>query len=86
MRLIAVLVSCCLLASCASFRNPLPARTIEVTETIRVTPPARFLAYCEIERSEAQTLLQEIERLAALVECERADKDAIRAWSKGESL
>lgn len=57
---------------------------IEVTETVRLTPPARFLDYCEIVRGEPQTILAELERLAALVECERADKDALRAWAQSE--
>jgi hypothetical protein len=51
-----------------------------VTETVRATPPERFLTPCVIPR-EARTLGAEIERLARLVECERADKAAIAAWA-----
>jgi hypothetical protein len=40
----------------------------------------KLVAYCQSQMSNG-SIGQELDRLAALVRCERGDKDAIKAWS-----
>jgi hypothetical protein len=54
-----------------------PGRII-VEQEVPVFPPAEYLEPCEAEPVSRLDLV--IERLSELVDCERADKAALRAW------
>ena len=64
-----------LLTCCSSS----PEATVAVYKREIVTPPENLLDYCESGESD-RTFGGELNRLAGLIRCERADKDAIRAW------
>lgn len=66
----------CLLASCGT---P-PREEVIIYRDTLVTPPARFLEHCRVPVT-SRTVEAELERRGQIIDCERADKDALRAWS-----
>jgi len=56
-----------------------PGRIV-VEREVPVLPPARYLQPCEAVPVSRLDLV--IERLSELVECERADKAALRRWAE----
>ena len=78
MRLLtSALLTSFLLSSCAS--SPSEPDPIVLTEIEFVLPPAELLEPCS-RPSTSRRIDAELERLAGLVECERGDKAALRAW------
>ena len=69
---IALICACLILSGCH--------KTIYVTKREPVLPPAEYLAPCTIDYG-ARSVSEVIQGLSAGIDCERADKAAIRRWA-----
>lgn len=70
-----------LIASCVSSPNEPVEPGRVVVETVKpILPPEEYLDPCESPRV-SRRVEDELRRLALVVDCERADKAALRRWA-----
>lgn len=67
----ALMLSCLILSGC---------HKIYVDKRVPVLPPAEYLVPCSIDYGD-RTIAEILSALSAGVDCERADKAAIRSWA-----
>ena len=70
----ALICACLILSGCH--------KTVYVDKRVPVLPPAEYLQPCPIEYGD-RTLAEVVKALSAGVDCERADKQAIKVWADG---
>lgn len=68
----ALICACLILSGCH--------KTIYVDKRVPVLPPAEYLQPCTIDYGD-RSLAEVVQALSAGVDCERADKSAIRRWA-----
>lgn len=69
----ALICACLILSGCQSSPQ-------YITKREPVLPPAEYLAPCPIEYGD-RSLAEVVQALSAGIECERADKAAMRRWA-----